>query len=339
MQSDEMMLDGGHRGLVLRDRHLRVVVLPDKGCDIYAIEDTRSGVDVLFKSPWGLLAAAPGAYVPDSTAHWLRQYPGGWQVIVPNGGTEAAVAGTRWGFHGEASGVPWSCRRVDEGIDAEVDLFTAPLRLRRRLWLEDGRLRLRESVTNLAPDEVAFMWGHHPAFGAPLLAPGCRVSVGARTYVADDEQAGPGIEPGSRHEWPLVTTTDGGSVDLSVVGEEPVARLGYLTDFHDHWFAIANPRVELGVAGRWSAGVLEHAWFWQELNASPGFPWFRRAYVMAIEPNSTFPAQGLVKAQEKGGTPVVLPGGERADFELDLTLFHGGGPVTDVTEDGGVVQG
>ena len=33
---------------------LEVTVLPDKGADIYALTDLASGIDSLFKAPWGL---------------------------------------------------------------------------------------------------------------------------------------------------------------------------------------------------------------------------------------------------------------------------------------------
>lgn len=333
--AEEIMLEAGHRALVLRDQHSRVVVLPDKGCDIYAVEDLRTGVDVLFKTPWGLRERAAGQKAPDSVAHWLQQYPGGWQLVLPNGGTEAAAQGTRWGFHGEACLVPWSCELVEGGVDATTTLFYAPLTVQRQIRLEAGRLRIAETVTNDSPDAVELMWGHHPAFGAPLVAPGARATVPARTYVADDEQPGPGITPGSRHPWPHVTTHDG-IRDLSVVGAEPTAHLGYLTDLTANWFAITNPELGLGVWLRWSTGILDRAWFWQELHGSSGFPWFRRAYVMAIEPNSTIPGQGIERATAKGGVPVTLGGGERASVELELGMFHGRDPVADVDEHGQV---
>jgi hypothetical protein len=47
---------------VLPSESLEVVVLPGKGVDIYAIVDRSTGIDVLFKSPWGLARPAdPGA--------------------------------------------------------------------------------------------------------------------------------------------------------------------------------------------------------------------------------------------------------------------------------------
>ena len=38
---------------VLSSSVLSVVVVPDKGADIYSITDLATGIDVLFKTPWG----------------------------------------------------------------------------------------------------------------------------------------------------------------------------------------------------------------------------------------------------------------------------------------------
>lgn len=320
----EVVLAHGIRGVVIEDATLQVTVLPDNGADLLSIVERRNGVDVLFRTPWGLLPLGPSPAEPDSASRWLRRYAGGWQVLIPNGGGPAAMGGTTWGFHGEAAVVPWAVRAVTGGIDAEVTLLSAPLRVERELRLVDGAVRITEQVTNTAPDPVAFMWSHHPAFGAPLVAPGSRIAVGARTFVADDEQPGSGIAPGSRHTWPLVSTQDGGTLDLSVVDGEDRSIFGYLTDIDDPWFALVNPQLELGVTMSWSRGVLGHAWFWQERHASRGWPWFRRAYVAAIEPASTIPGQGAVAAVAKGGRLVELAGGASAQIELWLRVVHDG---------------
>ena len=49
----------GWAAVVLESDRLRVTVLPDKGADIYELVDLASGVDLLFKTPWGL--RPPGA--------------------------------------------------------------------------------------------------------------------------------------------------------------------------------------------------------------------------------------------------------------------------------------
>lgn len=329
-------LPRGWRGLALRSAEVEVVLLPDKGCDVYSWVDRESGVDVLFKTPWGLPPAAPSV-VGDSETAWLERYPGGWQVLCPNGGAASvAPGGVVWGFHGEACLVPWEV--VDTGpgwAELTVRLHRAPLRLSRRISVAGRLLTIDESVTNTSSVPLEFMWSHHPAFGPPFLSPDCVITTGARTLVADDEAPGTLLAPGSTHRWPVVSTSDGG-VDLSVLPVAPAAQLAYLTDFDEGWYAITNPRLGLGVGLRWPTEVFGHAWFWQELNASPGYPWWREAYVCAIEPASVIPGQGVEAARRKGSGLFRLAAGERRDVTIEAVLFPATGTVRGIGP-GGVV--
>lgn len=328
-------LDRGWRGLALETESVEVVLLPDKGCDVYSWTDRRSGIDVLFKTPWGLPDRTGRMWTDGSSAAWLAGYPGGWQVLCPNGGAETqAPGGVRWGFHGEACLVSWVLDNVgDDGTTAWAELstrlFTAPIAMRRRLRLHGRTLTLEESVTNTSPDPIEVMWSHHPAFGAPFLDGGCRIACGARTVVADDEAPGTMLAPGGRSSWPLAATAGGDQVDLSRVPgpEDNRAHLAYLTDFGDGWCTITNPRLGLGVGLRWPLDVFSHAWFWQEAHSTPGHPWWRQAYVAAIEPASTIPAQGLEAARRKGGRPLRLAGQQTRTAVIEGVLFStaGGG--------------
>jgi hypothetical protein len=336
--ADWVDLPRGWRGLALRSAEVEVVLLPGKGCDVYSWVDRRSGVDVLFKTPWGLPPAAPGA-TGDSMTGWLERYPGGWQVLCPNGGAEAtAPGGVRWGFHGEACLVPWEV--VDTGpgwAELTVRLHRAPLRLRRRITLAGPLLTIDESVTNTSPDELELMWSHHPAFGAPFLGPDCVLATSARTLVADDEAPGTLLAAGSTHPWPLVSTKDGAALDLSVLPPAPAAQLAYLTDLDEGWFAITNTRLGFGVGMRWPTEVFGHAWFWQELSSSPGYPWWREAYVCAVEPASTIPGQGVDAARGKGSGLLRLAGGQRRDVRVEAVLFPATGKVCRIGP-GGLVE-
>lgn len=322
-------LGRGWQGLSLRTDEVDVVLLPEKGCDIYSWTDRASGTDVLFKTPWGLPSRTP-SWAPDSQAAWLAAYPGGWQLLCPNGGAETeAPGGGRWGFHGEACLVAW---QVDgSGMDggtawAELStrLLTAPLAIRRRIELTGRTMTIEESVTNTSPDDLECMWSHHPAFGAPFLDGDCEITTGARTLVADDVAPGTVLSPGSRHSWPKATDAGGAEIDLSVVPgpDESLDHLAYLTDFDDGWFAITNHRLGLGVRLRWPLDVFPRAWFWQEVHSGAGHPWWRQAYVCAIEPASTIPAQGLAVAKGKGGEPVRLAGGETRTAVIEAELFN-----------------
>ena len=324
-----MDLGRGWFGLSLQTPQVVVVALPDKGCDIYSWTDRSTGLDVLFKSPWGLPSNLPGSWHTDSQAAWLAQYPGGWQVICPNGGAESdAPGGARWGFHGEACTLRWD---VDDiGVDGETSwavlstrLRRAPLILQRRIALRDRTLTIDESVTNVSAESLEFMWSHHPAFGAPFLEPGCRIATGAREIVADDQAPGTLLAAASKHSWPLATAADGSDVDLSTIPAADATRsnLAYLAGFDEGWFTITNARLGLGVGVRWPAATFPYAWLWQEMHSSPGYPWWRQAYVCAIEPASSIPAQGLDAVRRKGGPLVHLSGGETRSAVIEAVLF------------------
>jgi hypothetical protein len=108
-------------------------------------------------------------------------------------------------------------------------------------------------------------------------------------------------------------------VDLVPIEGETREVFGCLTDFADGWFTLENERLGIGVQMRWQTDTFPHAWLWQELHATAGFPWYRRAYVVAVEPANTIPGQGWTDGYQRGrGT--VLAGGEQRATQLTLTL-------------------
>ncbi|HEU4976285.1 MAG TPA: aldose 1-epimerase [Baekduia sp.] len=312
---------GPWRALQLANDEIAVTLLPEKGCDIVELVHRETGIDVLFKAPWGW--GRRPMHAASSFEAWIEANPGGWQVILPNGGDASVENGVEWGFHGEAGLVDWEV--TDAGQDHAVcttTLATVPLEIERVVRLEGSTLRVDERVTNAGGDPVEVMWGHHPAFGAPLLEPGCRIETSARRFTADDRAPGAGLEPGRVSPWPHAAVEGGGTIDLSVIppADECRAVLGYLDDFAEGSYRIVNPRVPLAVEVRWPLELFPVAWYWQELRASSGFPWYRRAYTTAIEPNTTMPGQGIARARAAGAALLELSAGESrtATVEADL---------------------
>jgi hypothetical protein len=325
--------------LVLSNRHIEVTILPDKGADIYALVDRRTGVDVLFKSPWGLRSPGPWLRAASTMERWVEAYPGGWQLLLPNGGDECTEGGVTWGYHGEAALVPWQVLgRAEQAATLETELFSVPLRVHREFLLDGPVLRLTETVTNTSPTGLEVMWSHHPAFGAPFLDRGCLLSAGATSVLADDEAPGTLLAPGSRHGWPVARTAAGGDLDLRMIPgpDDSRAVLAYLGDFTSGYFAITNPRLRLGVGLRWPLDPFGHAWLWQEVTSGEGWPWYRRAYAVAVEPASTIPGHGMSAARAKGYPGVRFAAGQARQVVLEAVLFEATTAVTGIAEGGRV---
>jgi len=327
------------RAITLRNDQLEVVVLAGKGADIYSLIDRRTGIDVLFKSPWGIRASGAWARATTSIETWVESYAGGWQLLLPNGGDECQQRGVTWGYHGEAALVPWTVLDQSEAsATLETRLMSVPLHVVRELTLSGSVLRVRETVTNESDEEVEVMWSHHPAFGAPFLDEHCVVAAGCRTVLADDRAPGTLLAAGSRHEWPVVVSVAGDTVDLRSIpsSSEPRAVFGYLFDFDQGFFSITNPTLGLGVGLRWPLDIFDKAWLWEEMNSTPDWPWFRRAYVLAIEPASTMPGQGMENARAKGQSGVILGARCSREVVLEMVLFEGSDVVAGIDEGGTV---
>jgi hypothetical protein len=325
--------------LKLSNQHAEVTVLPEKGADILSFVDRRSGVDVLFKTPWGMRTPGRWARRGTSEERWIEAYAGGWQLLLPNGGAECVERGATWGFHGEAALLPWQVVSATEASAVlETTLFLAPLRVRRHFSLEGRLLRVEETVSNESPEEIEVMWSHHPALGAPFLEGGCLISVGCTSVLADDRLPGTLLAPGSRHDWPHVTTVTGDKVDLREFPppDQPRSVLAYLGGFTSGFFAVTNPRLRLGFGLRWPLEMFDKAWLWQEVHSSSGWPWFRRAYVLAVEPASTIPAQGMAVARAKGERVVLLAPGSSHQVLFEAVLFDSAGEVLDIAPGGEV---
>ncbi len=341
--ASEITLGRSMRALQIENDLLAATLLLDKGADIYELIYKPKDIDVLWKAPWGMKESGRGfdsAF--DSHTAWLEAYAGGWQVLFPNGGFPNEYKGAKLGFHGEASMKAWEYDIVSQSAAAvECQLSTrlsrSPYTIDRWLRLEAGSpiLHIRERITNGAGEPMDCMWSHHPAYGAPFLSEHCRIDTAAARLLADDEYAGAAnpLTPGQARAWPMFDALDMSRVPPP---DQPRDLLAYLTDFDTGWYAITNTQLGLGIGLAWDASVFPYAWFWQELNSSPGFPFYKRSYVIAIEPASSIPGQGLTAVMAKTGTQLTLEPGESREVELKAVFFESNSGVRHIDAAGDV---
>lgn len=311
----------GAPAVVLENERLRVTVLLH-GAHIVECNDKRRDLDLVWLTPDALRQPVAGGAV-DGLSAFHDTYPGGWQEILPNGGAPSAYGGTGFAQHDEVAGLPWAAEVVRDDPDEVAVRLTVhtrrtPLRVSKVLRLRSGEatLRVEETLTNLAPVATHAMWGQHFAYGQPFLQPGTRINVpGAPHVVPHPTTLNPprrAVAPGGPHEWPAVPTPDGGTVDLSRVPEPGAPTdVVYLTGLTDGWYELARPdgatvRVE------WDVAVLPYLWLWHEFGETTGYPWWGRAYVVGVEPFSSYPTNGLAGAVANGTALELAPNEEKA---------------------------
>jgi hypothetical protein len=334
--------------LVLENAYLSARIVPGKGGDLTDLVYLPRQMNVLWKSPWSQpddFSRQPAS--DGSQTAWLESYEGGWQEIFPNGGDACHYHGVELGFHGEASLARWNYEITEPGgqaaeIRLEVRLKRSPFRLERRLRVEQDRpvLMLRERITNEGGEDLEYMWGHHPAYGAPFLSGACRLDLGSSSFQTDDRSGGPAdpLPSGQRYDWPL---SEKSGLDLSQIPPSDPATprhlLAYFDNFEAGWYGLTNLELGFGVGLVWPREVFPYAWCWQEMYASGGFPWYKAAYVMAVEPFSSFPSQGLLNVRNKTGTQRVLRAGQMVEAELAAVFYESKTGITGIEPDGRVV--
>jgi hypothetical protein len=340
----------GLAALVLENELLEVTVLAGRGTDIISFVYKPSRLNLLWRSRTGARNPATDlAPSPDPSSSYMDYYPGGWQEIFPNGGDPCVYRGASLGFHGDICKVAWDYEiERNDSHAVQVRCWTQAVRMpflvEKRLRLEASfpTLVIEERIVNESDEVLECMWGHHPTFGAPFLSPACRLSVPARVVETHPDPL-PGAQRlprGLRGEWPVIPGADGRPVDLRRIPgpESRTSDVCYLTELDEGWYALQNTETGLGFALSWDERVFPHIWLWQECCGTRGSPWWGREYVCGIEPHSSIPGCGLLRAIERGTALRVDP---RADVEQRLlaTAFQNAAPVERVTGEGTVVFG
>jgi len=313
---------GGVDAVVLENARLRATVLNGLGSEI--CEFNYKPLDVDFVTVWGERAAAAAGRAgsaPTGLRSFYDAYRGGWQEVMPNGGPPATHAGVEYGQHGEVTRLAWDRAILDDEPDrVRVELRTrltrAPLELTKTLALdgESPVLEITERLANTGRVPQDVMWGQHIVFGAPFLSERCRIQIedGARVvpHPAIDGVHPRRLDVEREHRWPLAAAPDGTTIDLSRVPArgEPT-EMAYITGLSEGRYAIADER-GVGLEVTWDLERFPYLWLWQELGRTSGYPWYGEAYLVGLEPFSSYPSAGLPQAVENGTALRIGAGAE-----------------------------
>ncbi|MPZ95866.1 MAG: DUF4432 family protein [Propionibacteriales bacterium] len=322
----------------LLNEHLRVDVRPERGAEI-AVLGAPNGRNLLASfggaSP---LPASRSVSYGSTELDWLSHYRGGWQELFPNAGAECVVNGVPLPFHGEASTADWE---VYASSPTSLTVSTPgrlPLVLRREMALDPAgpTLRIRESVTNESNAPMPFLWGHHPAYTA---VPGARIDLPAATATAAEQfdTDHNDLRPGASGPWPELPNKAGDATALDVVPTGPRERVVFLSSLTDTWYALRDVEGGVGLAMAWDRAAFPCLWYWTEIGG-PSFPWYGRSRIVALEPATAWPSDGLAAAVERGTAHLVDPGATMSAW-LTVSLFDADErPVLGVDPDGAVTR-
>ena len=341
-----------YRGLktaVLENELLRVVVLVDKGADIYQLVHKPTDVDFLWRSPWGV--RDPTRFTPTTGSPqeaWMDVYEGGWQTVLPAGGFPSEYAGAQLGLHAEVNTMPWDCVIEEDSpervsIRCWVRTYRTPFFFQKTFTLETGSpvLRIDEVLTNEGEEAAHCVWGQHIALGAPFLSEDCVIDLPGGTLFNHPVEFHPNnrLKAAAKGPWPWTEGIHGGRIDLSEVPPKSIRAYdqSYVANMPEGWYAITNRRMGLGFGVTYPEEVFRYLWYWQSLGGGFGYPWYGRCYNVGLEPFTSYAHQGLASAIDNG-TALKLEPGQQVEASVNAIAYTGSERVQHIDPDGTVVK-
>jgi hypothetical protein len=318
----------GEDAIVLENGALRVTVLPRYGGRIWSIIDREDGRERLWHNPAIPLAPAP------RDAGYDDSFAGGWDDLFPSDapGLAGPFAAPD---HGEWWNEPAACTLAETADGPALTLSGAGWRTphvwTRTLTLKGDRPVLTSSTIIRATGEVPFpyLWRVHP----PLPAiHGGRIHLPVTSVLVNGEHT-PGLAIG-RQPWPIATTHDGHSRDLSRIPDP--AESGMIALYADTldagWCAITGPDgAGLGLA--FDPSIIDTITLFADYGG------WRGGRVIIPEPGVGFPADLGGTIAGVGRHPVLRPG-EELRFEITaVSLPPGPNAIAAIDRDGAVTRG
>jgi hypothetical protein len=334
----------GMRVMVMENDLLRISLLLDKGTTIYEYLYKPLDIDFMFLNNQGVRNPNRLPTNAHSLGFLTDVYDGGWHEQLPNSGNPSNFAGTEQGLHGEVCLLPWRWSVLEdtpERISARfwVRTYRTPFLLEKKLTLERGKaiLSIEERVTNESNVAQHFMWGHHPTLGEAFLDESCVIDIPARKG-----RTLPRWSPDNRlaneadFTWPNAPADNGGVLDLSHIPSREACQEDavYLSELSAGWYAVTNVQRRVGFGQVWPATIFPYVVLWMVYGGTPGYPWYRQNYNLALEPQSSMP-EGLSHSVQ-AGTALALDGGASLDLSFKTVVYTGITGVAQISPDGEV---
>lgn len=285
--------------LRMKTNTLELVALPELGGKIASLR--HAGVELLQAPlrPYATRTQTMGFDQSDAS---------GFDECLPSVAACELPDGTPIPDHGEL----WRLQCDAEQPEANELRLTAtcsvlPLRMTRRLTLNDNTLRVDYRLENIGNNDLPYLWSAHPLFavdeGDVVQLPASVTRV--RLEGSAQQRLG---SKGSEHSWPLAELPSGGKADLSRAGK-PGDGIGDKLSApapREGWAAIDRRQHGLRVRVEFDPQRTPYLGLWLCYGGWPEGQLARQQCV-ALEP-CTAPCDSLAEAMEKGWARQLSPG-------------------------------
>jgi hypothetical protein len=280
----------GLQTIVLENRYLKLVILPEAGAKIWQITYKPLDTDLLWNNP-RILPATHAIH-----ARYDDVWSGGWDELFPND-EMGPMQGELLPDHGELWSGKWEAETFAGADLAGVHLrFETPISnflIERtiRLRPQSSQFEIAYRFTNGNAEPYPFLWKLHPAFA---VGPNHRIDFPKMQVIREPAFAGSLGDAPLSFPWPHVPIADR-TIDLRNV-PDPSSRavhFFYGTELSTGWCAITNRATGLAVGLRFDPDIFRSCWLFATYGG------WRNLNVAVLEPATGYPfqAQAMIDAQ------------------------------------------
>lgn len=319
----------GLRAVVLENRALRVVILPEAGAKIWQITHKPTDADLLWNNP-----RTPPSRLP-MNSRYDDVWSGGWDELFPN--DEATlIDGEAYPDHGELWTGQWQAEPFarDDAVGVHLRHLTpiSAIDVEKTITLrrDASQIEFHHAFRNAGNAPFPFLWKLHPAMAVSAHH---RLDFPAMTVVPEANFPGTLVGAPSSFEWPLCRLPDGSTVDLRRVPAADARQLHFFygTNLHAGWCALTDTASRLACALVFDREVFPHCW----LFASYGG--WRNHNVAVLEPCTGYPVN--FEAMQAAGRQRTLAPGQTLATDVTFIVQQGIDRVAAVGRDGVMLPG
>ena len=317
----------------IENEALRLSFLADKGADLVEIYYKPKKVNLAWQSPQGYPTKKTSENYTANFESFIDSYPGGWQSIFPNGGAPSTFEGVDFSQHDEVALLPWKYEFIlNNKNEISVKFFLKTKKINcyyekiYTLKKNSSTIFLSEKITNLSDKQISAMWGNHVTFGHPFLDNKTFIKIDSKCLVRPHsvEISSAGRRLGSTLDfiWPKSISDSGSLIDFSLIPAKGTkSEMLYIFNFDNAEYQILSPTNGLSIKLSWDKTVFPYLWYWQEFGGASDYPWFGKAYVIGLEPFSSYPTNGLAEAVSNGSALVFKPN-ETKNSEMKYQILE-----------------
>jgi hypothetical protein len=315
--SPELRLDSdyrchGLRAVVLENRFLRIVVLPEAGAKVWQITYKPFNCDLL----WNNSQIAPARLHAGSL--YDDVWSGGWDELFPNDEV-AVIDGASYPDHGELWTGEWASETFSDADSIGVRLrHTTPISLidveKTILLRRDcSRIDFHHRFLNQGHARFPFLWKLHPAMA---VSPQHRIDFPKMKVVL--EPAFMGSLEGAKNsgDWPIITTSEG-DIDLRRVTRAEARKLYFFygTEMQAGWCAITDTATRLACGVQFDSRIFSCCWLFATYGG------WRDHNVAVLEPCTGYPL--TFETMKAAGRHRALAPGESLETDVHFLVQEG----------------